>query len=400
MKIAYLIANFPVLSETFVYNEIIQLKALGHDVTVFSFKGPAAADKEKFDPSVLDSLLQSTVYIDSREAILALALSGLSVSKIWRDNNFFQRTANGSPNQFIRMARGAAVARRLKHGGFDWFHAHWPYACQVAHLAHKLTGLPYSISVHAHEVAHENGHFPLVMESTVFGAFCNRGAMNYLIEHSTIDISAKVHLIYHGVNVARFPKIELPSVRDELHVISAGRLTATKGFDRLVRACSRARKRGLPVKLTILGRGAEQTAIERVADEEGFREHLFLPGWVPQSEVSKYLAEAHIFSLLAAVSFHDGLPNVALEAMACGRPVILSPLPAASEAVEHGTEGFILKSEHDYDGFYEALNNLRTLESLLRVAESARARVVKEHDADDQIGRMVALFEKAGSAGQ
>jgi len=58
---------------------------------------------------------------------------------------------------------------------------------------------------------------------------------------------------------------------------------------------------------------------------------------------------------MADTNFHDRLPNVVLEAMAAGRPVILSPLPAAQEALTDGAEGFILSSAQDEEGFAAAL---------------------------------------------
>jgi glycosyltransferase involved in cell wall biosynthesis len=111
--------------------------------------------------------------------------------------------------------------------------------------------------------------------------------------------------------------------------------------------------------------------------------------------VQDYLARAHVFALLADTTFHDGLPNVVLEAMASGRPVILSPLPAAGEAVEHGREGFILDAPDDLEGFVAALDKLRQApEQALRMADAARARVVAEHDAGLQIARLRELFNQ------
>ena len=90
-----------------------------------------------------------------------------------------------------------------------------------------------------------------------------------------------------------------------------------------------------------------ESELKRLAAELDFSDRLSMPGWVAQESVARFMQEAHVFALLADTEFHDGLPNVVLEAMASGRPVILSPLPAASEAVTSGQEGFVLPDAQD-----------------------------------------------------
>ena len=392
MKIAYIIGNFPVLSETFVLNEIVRLQDLGCEVDVYAFKRPSEEDIAKLSARGAE-LYAQTKYIGLSD-VLRTSLGGfVRAAKAWKDNRYFQEHANGSPNSLMRLLRAICISRHLDKQGYDAVHAHWPYASQIAHLISVMSNRSYSISVHAHEVAHEGGHFPLVLKSMRFASFCNSGALGYLKKTMDFDFSSKAHLIYHGVDIKGFDYVDLPPVKDELRVVSAGRLTPTKGFDKLVKACALARARGIPVKLTILGRGEEFESLQAIAQEQNFKEHLTMPGWVAQSDVHQYLCDSHIFALLANTGFHDGLPNVALEAMATGRPAILSPLPAAREAVEDGREGFILESEQDLEGFITCLKRIVEEEGLLqRLSVAARERVVKDHDADMQILAMLDLF--------
>jgi glycosyltransferase involved in cell wall biosynthesis len=105
-----------------------------------------------------------------------------------------------------------------------------------------------------------------------------------------------------------------------------------------------------------------------------------------------------VFALLADTTFHDGLPNVVLEAMASGRPVIISPLPAAGEAVENGREGFILAAPDDLEGFVAALGKLQNApDRAASMADIARTRVVADHDAQLQILLLQDLFTQQHS---
>ena len=393
MKIAYIVGNFPVLSETFVLNEVIRLKNLGHDITVFAFRGPNNDELKKFTDEGRQ-LASETIYLTKKEALFSVLTNPFSIFKLWKDNVFFQKNANGKPSFIMRIARAVALAKKFKSGGFTHLHAHWPYASQIAHLIILLTDRSYSISVHAHEVAHESGHFPLVMKTTRFSSFCNAGALNYLIKELTYDFSDKAHLIYHGVDINKFPFLPLHQITDSINVISAGRLTQTKGFDRLIRGCALACSRGAQVKLTILGQGALEPELRKLASDLDFTNHLNMPGWVSQDEVTEYMKASHVFALMADTGFHDGLPNVALEAMACGRPVILSPLPAVNEAIDDSVHGFILNSQNDIEGLAQSLEKFLHEKNLAAdMGKKARERVIRDHDADTQIDRMVELFK-------
>jgi glycosyltransferase involved in cell wall biosynthesis len=111
------------------------------------------------------------------------------------------------------------------------------------------------------------------------------------------------------------------------------------------------------------------------------------------------LAGAHLFALLPDTNFHDGLPNVVLEAMALGRPALLSALPAATEAVRHGHDGFILRLEDAPERFAEICATLASDPSrLTSMGEAAAARIRKRHDRAVHLDRLVELFDRSAAA--
>lgn len=397
MKIAYLIGNFPVLSETFVASEIERVQQLGFDVRIFSFASPAPADIEKLSVSSR-ALFAHTAYIGIHEAAMSAVLNPIAMLRGARVNAALHKVSTRKANAALMLLRAAAVARRIRAAGIRHVHAHWPYASQIAHVVRAISGASYSVSIHAHEVAHENGHLPAIFPTVSFAAFCNRGAMEHLLQTLPDGARSRSHLIYHGVDLARFSLLPPPADNGAIEVLSAGRLTETKGFDRLILGCAAAREQGIDVRLTLLGRGSIEPKLRAIAREAAFSEFLDLPGWVPHEEVQRYMQRSHVFALLADTTFHDGLPNVVLEAMASGRPAILSPLPAAGEAVTDGIEGFILDGPRDIDGFVRALRALGADPQLAaRMGKAARRRVESEHDASVQIGRMSELFRRYDS---
>jgi glycosyltransferase involved in cell wall biosynthesis len=394
MIVAYLVTDFPTLSETFIVNEIHRLRRRGFELKIYSFSPPPAADIERLEDAAR-RLLPDIQYISRAEAVWAAMTAPLALLRVWRENGKLTRQSTLKPNPLLRLLRAAAVARRMRRADIHHLHAHWPYASQIAHLVHVMTGNTFSVSIHAHEVAHDGGHFPLIFPTLSFAAFCNRGAMHHLLSQLTAEARERAHLVYHGVDLDGFSSLPMPATRAPLSIVSAGRMTRTKGFDRLMRACSAANREGLDLRLTILGRGSMEGELRNLGAELGLNDRLCMPGWVSQDELRTHLRAAHVFALLADTSFHDGLPNVVLEAMACGRPVILSPLPAANEIVADGTEGFVLRHPDDVAGFVQSVGRLTTDPTLLAtMGEAARRRVESAHDADVQIVHMAGLLRR------
>jgi len=393
VKIAYLVADFPKPSETFVSREILALRELGLDLKPFAFQQPAPEEEKKLDAATRQ-LIGAVEYLNNG-SLFSGALRSWSLARIWRENADLQRTSIFKSNPQLRLLRAATLAAQLQAAGIQHLHAHWPYATIIAHLVHKLTGISYSISVHAHEVEYDYGHFRSVFDSLSFATFCNRAAMERLLERLPPSARERAHLVYHGVDLNRFRPLAFPETGGVLKVISAGRLTLSKGFERLVRACATARSLGAPVELTILGAGNLETVLRKIAADCGFTDAFHLPGWLPHDRMAERLAGAHIFALMADTEYGDGLPNVVLEAMASGRPVILSPLPAAEEAITNGVEGIILNSATDEEGMVNALQRLAGDRAKLPVmGQAARRRVESKFDQDIHARRLKGLFEQ------
>lgn len=390
MPIGYVIHRFPWPSETFISREIAGLLELGEDLRLYAFERPGPAEIELLTPSAR-ALMARTRYIGRGEALRALATpTGLRVFAAARAT---MREAAAGRRLWLLAGRAAALAIRARRDGVTQLHAHWPYGTIATHLAAPAMGVPYSVSVHAHEVAHESDHFAACFQGLRFASFCNGAAMEHLLAKLPPAARGKSYLVYHGVDTAQFVPGGEAAATPPIKLLSAGRITVTKGFDRLVRACAAAFDRGIPVELTILGRGSGMDDLRQLADELGFGARLHMPGWVPHDAMPGHIAESHAFCLLANTDFSDGLPNVVLEAMSAGRIAIISPLPAAEEAITHGVNGYILDAPDDVEGFVAAVEALHAHPEAARdMGRAAREAVVAAHDAGTHLLRMRELL--------
>ena len=298
MRIGYLIDAFPTLSETFISREVLSLRRMGQDIIVWAFKRPSSDTLTRYSPEML-ALTDDVHYVSNLQVLNELSRSPLRCTRpeVASLNAQIQRAAVMKSNPYARLLRACAVANQAERLAVKHLHAHWPYASQIAALAHRMTGVTYSVSIHAHEVAHDNGHFPIVFQTLAFATFCNRAAMEYALAQLPDECRARSHLIYHGVNIEDFSPSSLPTPYRPLRLLSSGRLTRTKGFGRLVAGCARAHQAGVDLELTVLGDGRLYEELKSQAQKLGFAERLHMPGWVPYSEVHNYLAQAHAFVL-------------------------------------------------------------------------------------------------------
>lgn len=132
-------------------------------------------------------------------------------------------------------------------------------------------------------------------------------------------------------------------------ILAAGRLTKQKGFPALIRAFALVRKT-LDVSLVIIGEGELRSELECVISEHNLQEHVLLPGFVENPFF--LMKKADVFVLSSA---WEGLPNVLIQAMACGTPVVSTNCPSGpSEILEDGKWGRLV-SVGDVEALAQAM---------------------------------------------
>jgi glycosyltransferase involved in cell wall biosynthesis len=125
------------------------------------------------------------------------------------------------------------------------------------------------------------------------------------------------------------------------HVLAMGRLTHQKGFDLLLEAMVGVRAAGVAARLTIVGVGELEAELKAQAERLGIADAVDLVGF--QDRPERFFAHADVFVLS---SRYEGMPNVVLEALACGVPIVAFDCPhGVSEIVRDGVNGRLLPAE-------------------------------------------------------
>ncbi len=125
---------------------------------------------------------------------------------------------------------------------------------------------------------------------------------------------------------------------DRLLIGAAGRLSAEKGFDLLIRAVHPLLQGGLDVDLVIVGEGDERPRLEALIAELGLADRVQLLGY--RSDLPDWYEAMDVFALS---SLREGLPNVLLEAMALETPVVATRIAGVPRLVRHEENGLLVE---------------------------------------------------------
>jgi glycosyltransferase involved in cell wall biosynthesis len=160
-----------------------------------------------------------------------------------------------------------------------------------------------------------------------------------------------------------------------------GRLSQEKGVMNFLEAIPIILGRQKDLKFIIVGDGHLRQEIERYLNDEKLTDKVKLIKFVPHEEVSNYLNE---LKLLLLPSYTEGLPNIVLESMACGTPVLATEVGGIPDFIADGECGFIMESNSPD---YIARNVIRVLDDsrLEQVAFNAYNLVKREFTRDQAL---------------
>jgi len=151
----------------------------------------------------------------------------------------------------------------------------------------------------------------------------------------------KISVVHrHFLDFDKF-RIQVPLNERNDCVGYIGRLSEEKGILNFLVTLSELFKRNDNINFLIGGEGHLRGKVEEYLNKEDFSDKVKFVGWIPHDELPKYLNE---LKLLTLPSYTEGLPNIMLEAMACGTPVLATPVGAIPDVIKDGETGFIVEN--------------------------------------------------------
>jgi glycosyltransferase involved in cell wall biosynthesis len=208
-----------------------------------------------------------------------------------------------------------------------------------------------------------------------------------------VGASSQLHLINYGVQVPDYP-VERPSSK-ELRVIFCGRLEHTqKGVFLMPEIVRQVSESGVDLRLEIAGEGPDRDQLVQLLREQGVPDRVRLLGALNHAETIRHIRESDVLIL---PSFFEGLPIVALEAVANAAVPVLSLLPGITDWIVDSSSGF-LPPAGDAKGFSEALIHLgRDPDLRRRMSVAAWQRALARFSVTTMVESYIRLIEELRS---
>ncbi len=396
--IAYMGRVLPTLSETFVIREAAALMALGASVELFTLYPPDAAH---LHPEMPDAAARAHVVWRPRAAAFWKAHARilreapdryrLAVRKFILEPRDRRERRTRSALHFLMAPHAAVLLKRL---AVSHVHAHFAnVAASVAMMAACLADLPFSFTAHAYDLFVDDLLMEEKLRSARFVATCSRFHVEYLRRHYEAGRDARIEVIHYGIDPSRYSPVGRQAHGRPL-VLAVGRLVETKGFHTLIEACGLLRARGMSVRCVIAGDGPEASRLRRLAEVHGVEREVTFTGALQPAEVLEHYERADCLAMPSCVRSNDrdGMPNVLLEAMARGLPVVATRVSGIPELVRDGETG-LLVSPDDPEALAAAMGKLLADRDLAdRLGRAGRELVRAEFDITRSAGKLLELF--------
>jgi ABC-type multidrug transport system fused ATPase/permease subunit/glycosyltransferase involved in cell wall biosynthesis len=305
--------------------------------------------------------------------------------------------------QYVKeFLRATALADRLSRTPEVYhLHAHFSHgATTVTWLASLITGLPFSFTAHAKDIYCKSlnpaGLLSRKMNAAEFVATCTETNRKHLQGLS----STPVHCIYHGLN-ADFSRLLCEQVSttkrsSHLRILAVGRLVPKKGFDVLIEACANLKSLGVSFETLIIGEtGEHEPELRNRIAHHGLETHVKLAGPTTQSELVREYQRATVFCLpcrVLANGDRDGIPNVLMEAMSCGLPVVTTDVSGIPELIRNGVNGLLVPPDEPV-AMTRALQRLQEDPCLAASLGCEAVKTIRENfDGERTTRQLASLF--------
>lgn len=400
MKLAYFVNQYPQVSHTFIRREIMALERLGLQVERFALRGWDADVKGAEDQSERSRTRHIVQQGAARLLFNALRVALRHPAGAWRALRAAWQCAKPAerpwPYHLICWVEACTLFLWLRQGGISHVHAHFgTNSTEVVMLTHLLGGPSYSFTVHGPEEFDKPQFLQLrrKVEHAAFVVAISSYGRSQLWRWLPAHEWPKVQVVHCALEPSFFAPMALLTPATAPRLVNIGRLCAQKGQLLLIEAAACLAAEGLFFELVLAGDGEMRAPIEAAVRRYGLQKQVRITGWISSDTVREELLAARA---LVMPSFAEGLPVVVMEAMAVGRPVIVTRIAGIPELVRDQQDGWVV-SPGNLEALVDAMRACLAADAatLGSMGRAARQRVGERHNVDVEAGKLSRHFRGA-----
>jgi colanic acid/amylovoran biosynthesis glycosyltransferase len=407
MKIAFLVGEFPNLSETFVLNQITGLLSRGQEIDIYA-KIPLNTTKIHTDVEKY-KLLNYTYYypqIPSNYLLRLLKGIGLLLTNCLKDPALLLRSLN-----IFKYGKKAASLRLLyasipflgKRPEYDVIQCHFGTnglkgmdLKEIGAIQGKLCTTFHGLDLSGNLQKYGDRLYDKLFDKGDLFLPISEYWKGLLMELNCDQKKITVHRM--GIDCQKFTFTpRQPHPDGQIRLVTVARLVEKKGIEYGIRAVAKLSQLDGNLEYNIVGDGELRESLECLIEELEVGDTISLLGWKERKEIIKILNSAHIF-LAPSVTSHDGdregIPVVLMEAMAMGLPVISTQHSGIPELVEDGVSGFLVP-ERDWEALANKIDYLiQSPDIWVKMGKEGRLQVEKFYNIDRLNDRLMEIYQQ------
>ena len=404
IKIAYIIEKFPSPTEYFILNEILQLEKSGLEIILLVLK-----KQKQYEHLPEPKKLKSTIiYLPKLYYFLPLPILRFLFSIFIQRNSSigrlrFPNCCLPSPVSrflaFIKSIRYYSISHYFIHRGIQCHHIHAHFAfigVDIAYYLSRLLNKTFSLTCHAQDIYTNENKIRQYLPKAEFLLTCTEFNKNHINKLTGNAFKDKVHLVYHGINIEKWPQKEIRiNNHREVQILTIARLVEKKGLLFLLQAINRLIDEGIVVHCTIIGEGGLRATLKEYIDDKSLHNYVRILPFIPQYKTMESYKQADVFILPCIIADNgdrDGLPNVIVEAMMTGVPVISTTVSAIPEVLKHKKTGMLVKEKDDV----AIANTIKLLMNdhklRINIIENARKEVIEKFNIESCTKELIQIF--------
>jgi glycosyltransferase involved in cell wall biosynthesis len=291
----------------------------------------------------------------------------------------------------------AAHAQSVRALRIDHIHAHTAtYPLLTAWLCHRLTGVRYSFTAHAHDIFVDQSFLRTRLATADFAVAISDFNRGFLAAYGG-DRVTPVHVIRCGIELSAYRfRPRAPEETGRVRALCVAGLKDYKGHHVLLRALADGGPSLERVDLDLVGDGPLRQPLERLVRSLRLQDRVRFHGPLPEPAVTDLLEGADLFvlpSVIAPDGNMEGLPVVLIEALAAGVPVVATRISGVPELIRDGDTGLLAEPGSPGDLRRAMTRLLADPSAARRQAEAGRTLVEQIHDGRRSAQVLVRLFQ-------
>lgn len=380
------------IGNAWVANELSRLEAAGVPFVLHALRKPRSVFHGSDWAARLDARTRAIYPLPAAGFLLSLLLAPLLFHRRFAAalaNALFGRREHlrARVMGFVHFAVACHWARAMRAGEqpIGHIHSQWIHSCgTVAMYLAWLLDVPFSFTGHATDLFRDRCALEDKIARADFIVCISTFHRDFYLQHGAR--SAQCIVAYCGIDPALFHprRAATPSADRVYRILASGRLVEKKGFGLLIDACKVLADRGEHFECVIGGSGPLETALKAQIERLGLDGQVTVTGQsLLQEKIIDFMHGGDVYVLpcvWAADGDVDGLPQMLMEAMACGLPAVSTRLVGIPDLIRHEATG-LLVAPNDAVALADAIARLMHDRALAqRLADAGLAWVHERFD--------------------